>query len=90
MYYFDEDTWQAVLEDRWDGKGQLWKSMWSFNYILPDLPGVVDHTFGHYDVLAGMGFIGNVMNDKAYQLRIMPRWPTVMFAAEGLVAQGVR
>ena len=25
----DEDTWVAVLGDRWDANGQLWKTLWA-------------------------------------------------------------
>lgn len=29
-YYLDEDTWHAMLGDRWDSKGQLWKTLVAF------------------------------------------------------------
>lgn len=90
MYYVDEDTWQAVLGDRWDAKGQLWKSLWGFNYVMPDVPGLIDQTFGFYDLVSGQAFVGNVLNDKPYQQRVTERWPTVMFTADGLMSQGVR
>lgn len=89
-YYLDEDTWQAMLGDRWDGNGQLWKTLWSFNYVMPDFPGTVQQTFGYYDLLSGQGYVSNVLNDKAFHHRPTKRWPTEMFTGEGLAAQGVR
>jgi len=79
-----------LLADRWDGKNQLWKTLWNLNYVISDLPGVVDQTFGYYDVLSGTAYLGNVMNDKPYHLRIKQNFPTVMFTGDGLMSQGVR
>jgi hypothetical protein len=31
-YYVDEDTWVAVLGDRWDANGQLWKTLWPIRW----------------------------------------------------------
>jgi hypothetical protein len=90
LYYVDEDTWLAMLGDRWDAKGQLWKTIWGFNYVMPDVPGTIDQTFGYYDLLSGVAFLSGVMNDKPYQERATQRWPTTIFTADGLAAQGVR
>jgi hypothetical protein len=89
-YYLDEDTWQAMLGDRWDANGQLWKTLWSFNYVMPDFPGTVQQTFGYYDLLSGQGYVSNVLNDKPYHHRATKRWPTELFTGDGLAAQGVR
>jgi hypothetical protein len=89
-YYLDEDTWQAMLGDRWDGNNQLWKTLWSFNYVMPDFPGTVQQTFGYYDLLSGQAYVSNVLNDKSFHHRPTPRWPTDLFTGDGLAAQGVR
>lgn len=90
IYYLDEDTWQAVLGDRWDGNNQLWKTLWGFNYVMPDLPGLVQQTFGFHDLLSGQAYVANVLNDKSFHHRFTKRWPTDMFTGDGLAAQGVR
>ncbi len=90
MYYLDEDTWQAMLGDRWDANGQLWKTLWSFNYVMPDFPGTVQQTFGYYDLLSGQAYVSNVLNDKPYHHRATSRWPTDLFTGDGLASQGVR
>lgn len=90
IYYVDEDTWQAMLGDRWDGNGQLWKSLWMFNYVMPDVPGTIQQTFGFYDLLSGQGYVANVLNDKPYHHRVSKRWPTEIFTRDGLASQGVR
>ena len=90
VYYLDEDTWLAVLGDRWDANGQLWKTFWGFNYVMPDFPGTVQQTFGFYDLLSGQAYVSNVLNDKAYHHRPVARWPDSIFTGDGLSAQGVR
>jgi len=90
IYYIDEDTWQAQLADRWDGNGQLWKTLWKFNYVMPDFPGTVQQTFGYYDLLSGEGYVSNVFGDKKIHHRPAKRWPTDTFTGRGLAAQGVR
>jgi hypothetical protein len=90
LYYLDEDTWQAVLGDRWDAKGQLWKTLWGFNYVMPDFPGTIQQTFGFYDLLSGVGYVANVLNDQPYHHRPTKPWPTAIFTGDGLAAEGVR
>jgi len=89
-YYLDEDTWAAVLGDRWDANGQLWKTMWNLSHVMPDFPGTVQQTFGYYDLLSGTAYVSNVMNDKAYHNRPADKWPATLFTGDGLASQGVR
>lgn len=91
IYYVDEDTWQAQLGDRWDANGQLWKTLWKYNYVMPDLPGTVQQTFGFYNLPSGEAYVANLMGDKAYHHRpSKKRWKTDLFTGRGLAAQGLR
>jgi hypothetical protein len=90
VYYLDEDTWVAHLGDRWDANGQLWKTLWAFNYVMPDFPGAIQQTSGFYDLLSGQGYVSSVMNKQAFHLRPSKRWPENIFTGDGLSAQGVR
>lgn len=89
-YYVDEDSWQAVLGDRWDGNGQLWKMMWALPVALPDLPATTAVSFGFYDLIAGSWYAAQLMNEKPGQLKIMPRFPANTFTSEALVGESVR
>ncbi|WP_417315809.1 DUF1329 domain-containing protein [Cycloclasticus pugetii] len=89
-YYLDEDTWQAMLGDRWDSKGQLWKTLWHFNYVMPEFPGTIPQTFGFYNLLSGEAYLANVINDKSFHNRPVERFPTSTFTGQGLARQGVR
>ncbi|MBJ7538649.1 DUF1329 domain-containing protein [Marinomonas transparens] len=89
-YYLDEDTWQAALGDRWDSNGDLWKTLWQFNYVMPDYPGTIPQTFGFYNLLSSEAYIANVMNGKEAQRIPVERFPTSTFTGQGLARQGTR
>jgi hypothetical protein len=90
VYYIDEDSWNAVLGDRWDAKGQLWKTVWTLPVLMPDVPGVVVPTFGFYDLVSGAWFANNLVNEKSSHYKIMPRYSDANFTAESLAGGGLR
>lgn len=89
-YYCDEDTWQCSLGDRWDANGQLWKTLWSFNFVAPDLPGTVTGSMGFNDLLSGTAFIGNLYGSKAQQYVLKPRLSDAIFTPDAMAGEGVR
>lgn len=90
VYYFDEDTWIGVLGDRWDTKGQLWKTMWQLPMLMPDLPAVAGVTFGFNDLISGASYSNLVMNEKSAHYKVMPRYQESVFTAESLSGGGLR
>lgn len=90
VYYVDEDSWNAVLGDRWDAKGQLWKTMWALPVLMPDVPGVIVPTFGFYDLLSGTWFASNLLNQKSAHYKLMPRYSDATFTPESLAGGGLR
>lgn len=89
-YYCDEDTWICLLGDRWDANGELWKTVWHINYVIPDLPGTVGATFGMSDLQSGVGFVSTLMNEKSVQYSVKPRYKEGVFSADALAGEGVR
>jgi len=89
-YYCDEDTWACLIADRWDAKGQLWKTVWSHNFVAPDLPGTVIGAIGYNDLLSGTAYVGNLYNSKAAQYPIKPRYPDSVFTPDAMAGEGVR
>ncbi len=89
-YYCDEDTWQCAIGDRWDANGQLWKTVWAFNIVTPDLPGTVTGSMGFNDLLSGTAFIGNLYGGKAQQYVVKPRISDATFTPDALAGEGVR
>jgi len=89
-YYCDEDTWACVLGDRWDGNGQLWKTLWGQPIVAPDLPATMLMAFGYNDLLSGTAFLANLPTGKPGHYVIMPRYPDEHFTPDALAAEGVR
>ena len=89
-YYLDEDTWIAVLGDRWDAKGQLWKTLWQLPMTMPDIPANAAVTFGFYDLLSNTWFANDVAPEQAEQYKIVPRVSDATFTPDAMTAAGVR
>ncbi|MDF1552254.1 MAG: DUF1329 domain-containing protein [Deferrisomatales bacterium] len=90
MYYFDEDTWNGVLADRWDASGRLWKTLWTLPIVMPDLPATSNTAFGYYDLVSGTAWISNFYNEKERHYVIQPRYPDRVFTGDALAGRGVR
>ncbi|MES2264240.1 MAG: DUF1329 domain-containing protein [Pseudomonadota bacterium] len=90
-YYLDEDTWVAVLADRWDANGQLWKTMFANPIVMPDLPATAPtQQFGFYDLISGAWYANGVMNEKSEQYKIMPRYGNTVFTPDAMAGEGQR
>lgn len=89
-YYLDEDTYNMVLSDMWDGQGQIWRVGYTLPMAMPDVPGSVAQTFGLYNLLANTYVLANYPGEKAYQFKQMPRWNDNYFTPENLAAKGSR
>ena len=90
LYYVDEDTWNAVLADRWDANGQLWKTMYGLPVVMPDLPATAIISFGFYDLISGTQYNGVMYNEKSAQYKVMPRYSGVTFTPDAMTGQGLR
>jgi hypothetical protein len=90
-YYIDEDTWVAVLGDRWDANGQLWKTNWAHPVVMPDLPATTpQQQWGFNDLISGAWFVSGIVNEKSVHYRIVPRRPDSFFTPEAMAGEGVR
>jgi len=89
-YYVDEDTWMAALGDRWDANNQLWKTLWTYSAVVPDLPGVVSTSMGFNDLLSGTAFIGSLFGGKSAQYVVKSKIPDTTFTPDAMAGEGVR
>lgn len=90
-YYVDEDSWLAVLGDRWDANGQLWRTLYSTPVAMPDLPGQVPLGFGAYDLLAGYYVAMELVNEQQAQYKLVsPRYKESHFSPESMSSGSVR
>lgn len=89
-YYLDEDTWQALLGDRWDANGQLAKTLWSLPAVMPDLPAHATLSAGFYDLVSGAWFIQNLYAGKNQQYAVVDRYKPAEFSPAAMAGRGVR
>ncbi len=48
--YLDEDSWQALLSDRYDGRGALWRAALAFGIQAQELPGFIADGYEYVDL----------------------------------------
>ena len=90
-YYIDEDTWQIIMFDGWDAKGQLWRTNYALMLTAPDVPAVTNVVlWGGYDMQNGSYYLNMASNELPKQLEIVPTIPRSFFSPESLSSEGAR
>lgn len=89
-YYLDEDTWIAVLADRWDANGQLARMPLSIPIVVPDAPALIDLSWGAYDLISGSMFMNVLMNESPSQIKLTTPFADAIFTPDGMIGEGVR
>ena len=88
--YLDEDTWQALLSDGWDARGQLWHVGHVMPVLVPELPGMPVLSYVIYDFLKGGYAAANLFNGQQRHYEVVMRWPETHFSPATLAAEGIR
>jgi hypothetical protein len=89
-YYFDEDSWLAVLGDRWDAKGQLWKTLFGLPMVLPEFP-LMDHVlYGFYDLISGAWCGGPYQNSPTATTTQKAELKDELFTPDAMVGDQLR
>jgi hypothetical protein len=90
-YYIDEDTWQIILFDGWDAKGDLWRTNYTLTLLAPDIPALVGNMFwGGYDLQTGAYYLNMASNELSSQYKVVPPLPRSFFSPEELANEGAR
>lgn len=90
-YYIDEDSWQIILFDGWDAKGELWRTNFTLTLLAPDLPAVVGNMlWGGYDLQTGAYYLNMASNELPNQYKPVPPLPKSFFSPEELANEGAR
>lgn len=91
VYYVDEDSWLAVLADRYDANDKLWRMAYSTPVAMPDVPGQIAFGFGAYDLLAGSYVAMELGAEQKMHYKInATRYPVSFFAPENMAGESVR
>ena len=89
--YLDEDSWHAILSERYDSQGQLWKAGESIPGISPTGLATFLYGFNSYDLIAGTLFwVGT--SDAKDQRTVLDRKrvPDSMFTPEAMASESIR
>jgi hypothetical protein len=90
-YYVDEDSWQIVLLDGWDAKGELWRTNYTLTLLAPDIPAVIGNMlWGGYDLQTGAYYLNMASNELPVQYKPVPPLPRSFFSPEELANEGAR
>ena len=90
-YYLDEDTWVAVLGDRWDAKGQHWKMLWSIPIAMPDIPATAPAAiWGFNDLISGAWYVSGIVNERPQHYKVVPPRDDAFFTPEAMAGALMR
>jgi hypothetical protein len=90
-YYIDEDTWQILLIDGWDAKGELWRTNYTLTLLAPDIPAVLGNMlWGGYDLQTGAYYLNMAANELPKQIHTLPTIPKSFFSPDELANESGR
>ncbi|AMO24123.1 DUF1329 domain-containing protein [Ramlibacter solisilvae] len=87
-FYIDEDSWNVLASDQYDGRGQLWRP--GFAYLTQLYDAAVPNNFasGHYDLIAGTYYINQWPGASGIKvsegLQQDSQWTPDSLAAQGI------
>ncbi|MBI5904955.1 MAG: DUF1329 domain-containing protein [Deltaproteobacteria bacterium] len=96
VFYFDEDTYLALIGDQYDANGALWKMEEGYPIPIWELGGTIDHfPFVMYDLVTGryvcdQSAIGTGKDMRYHAESTHPKFKADWFTAENLRAVSER
>ena len=63
-FYIDEDSWQALVVDEYDGRGQLWRVSEGYSINYYEVPLIFPVGEAHYDLQNGRYLILGLNNQE--------------------------
>ena len=64
-FYLDEDSWQALIADRYDGRGNLWRTAMAFPIEGPEVPLFVADGYEYIDLYQHRYLVQGLHNEEA-------------------------
>src|SRR5262245_22768982 len=87
--YLDEDSWNAMATEQYDGRGQLWRAGFSYLVQNYDVPAPTTMASGHYDLIAGTYYINVWPGAAGMKVSDTPT-PEAQWTPDSLAGAGVR
>lgn len=91
-FYLDEDSWQGILADRYDARGQLWKVDGQTLIAAPEAPAARAVGYYSYDLLSGTLLIAGSFVGIKDPITFVDRKqaPDSLFTPEALASESIR
>ena len=89
-FYLDEDSWNILLVDHYDGRGELWRAGEGHTISYYELPTTAYTVEVIYDLQAGRYIALGMKNEESMQIYDGERHPDAYFTPAGLRTQGRR
>jgi hypothetical protein len=71
-FYFDEDSWQALAVDQYDGRGELWRHSEAYVINYYEVPLLFQTVETHYDLQNGRYLVLGLNNQEAVEAFDVP------------------
>lgn len=88
-YYLDEDSWNALLDEEYDSRGNLWRVGVGHTVQLWDVPVLARSVEEHNDLEAGRYVVLNLSNESN-ELYVQKHYTAADFTPERLRQSGLR
>jgi hypothetical protein len=87
-YYIDEDSWNALAADNYDGRGNLWRVQFAYGTTLYDNQTFYSVPYGAYDLIQGIYNVNGKPRPGSYQHGTSRN--DKYFTPKGMARSGVR
>ncbi|RJF91873.1 DUF1329 domain-containing protein [Noviherbaspirillum saxi] len=88
-FYVDEDSWNIIAVDQYDGRGQLWRPGFAYQVQNYDVPAPSNMTAGHYDLIAGSYYLNTWPGAGGMRIGDMLQ-PASSWSPDNLAGKGIR
>jgi hypothetical protein len=88
--YFDEDSWNILLVDHYDSRGDLWRPSESHVINYYQVPTLTSAFGVIYDLPSGRYLVNGLQNEERPREYDTKGWPAAYFTPAGLRTQGRR
>ncbi|MCX5471520.1 DUF1329 domain-containing protein [Alcaligenes sp. A-TC2] len=90
-YYIDEDSWDAVIAERYDANGQLARVPYGLPMVMSDIPATEQVNWGVYDLTNGASYVTGFPNERrGMYVPKSSQYRDFMFTPDAMAAEGVR
>lgn len=64
VFYIDEDSWQILLQDMYDTRGEFWRTAESYAVVFYQVPVLINLLQVHYDLQSRQYVVLNMSNEE--------------------------